>query len=578
MATISSLGTGSGLDLSGLLSNLMTAEQTPMLALQKQQTSYQARISSFGTLQGALSSLQSAANAMSTAVGDTASNKFSTPQATVGDTTIAYATAETTATAASYSLTVGTLAQAQRLVSPAYGVGSSASTAIGTGDLKIEFGKLSTTTTANDTFTADDAADSTPTVNRTKTITIDSTNNTLGGLRDAINASGADVTASIVNGSAGAQLVLTGKQTGTSSIMKLTMTPSVPASTPAFTGFDRDPVSGGSGTLSDTAAGGQVASDAAFTINGIAGSGTSNTITDMIGGVTLNLTKTTTSATTLTVSKDTTTKLTSALTTFVKAYNDAAGTMSSLGAYDATTKKAGALQGNGTLRGGEILLRFAGVGERQVHVVPAQQDVLADGQTREDQVAGLLGHGDQGEVGGAAADVADEDHVADLHVLPPVVPPRREPGVKGGLRFFQQRDVLEPRLAGGLDRQLAGHCVERGGDGQQDVLILKTVGGGLAGHRRIPGVAQVFEIGGRGVDRRDLLDVVGGRPRQDRRPAVDTGVRQPALGRADQPARNLRAVVAGEHADRPIRHRHPGQVQRLGRELLGAGEVQKRRQ
>ncbi len=338
---ISSLGTGSGLDLNTLLTNLMQAEQQPLVALRTKEASYQARISSLGTVQSALSSLQTAVNFMTPATGTTATSKFSIPKATLADTTIAYATADTGAAASVYSLEVSSLAKAQRLVSPNYGASSSASTVIGTGDLKIEFGALSTVTTPSDTFTADAA--------RTKTITIDGTNNTLGGLRDAINAANADVSASIVVGTAGAQLILTGKQTGLSSIMKLTMTPSVPASTPAFTGLDYDPVSGGSGTLSDAVAGGQVASNAAFSINGIAGSGTSNTITGMIENVTLNLTKETTSATTITVSKDNTTTLSSALTSFVKAYNDASVTMTSLGAYDTTSKKAGALQGNSTL-------------------------------------------------------------------------------------------------------------------------------------------------------------------------------------------------------------------------------------
>lgn len=342
MATISSLGSGSGLDLNSLLTNLMSAEQAPMLALQKKEASFQARISSLGSLQSALAGLQSAANGMTPAIGSTASSKFSTPQASVADTTVAYATADTNAVAASYSLTVTTLAQAQRLVSPAYGVGSSATTAIGQGTLTLDFGKLSTTTTPNDTYTADTA--------RNKTITIDGTNNTLGGLRDAINASGADVTATIVTGSAGAQLVLTGKTTGVASLMRLT-------TTGTLSGLDYTPVSGGSGTLSDTAPGGQVAADAAYAINGIAGSGSSNTVTGMIEGVTLNLTKQTTSATTVTVTKDNTSKLTVALNAFVKAYNDAVGTMGSLGAYDATTKKAGALQGNSTLLNAQSQVR-----------------------------------------------------------------------------------------------------------------------------------------------------------------------------------------------------------------------------
>ena len=87
--------------------------------------------------------------------------------------------------------------------------------------------------------------------------------------------------------------------------------------------------------------------------------------------------------------------------------------------------------------------------ERQVHVVAAEQDVLADGHALKRELAVLLGDGDQGEVGRAAADVADEDEVADLDPLAPAVALRVEPGVEGGLRLFEQRDVLEP---GGLGR------------------------------------------------------------------------------------------------------------------------------
>ena len=54
------------------------------------------------------------------------------------------------------------------------------------------------------------------------------------------------------------------------------------------------------------------------------------------------------------------------------------------------------------------------VGQGQVHVVAAQQDVLAHGQTREHQVAGFVLDGDQGEVGRPAADVAHQDDVAGL--------------------------------------------------------------------------------------------------------------------------------------------------------------------
>ena len=54
--------------------------------------------------------------------------------------------------------------------------------------------------------------------------------------------------------------------------------------------------------------------------------------------------------TTVKVSKDHTGSLTNALNTFIKSYNDANKSMSELGAYNPTTKSAGALQGNSALR------------------------------------------------------------------------------------------------------------------------------------------------------------------------------------------------------------------------------------
>ena len=71
-------------------------------------------------------------------------------------------------------------------------------------------------------------------------------------------------------------------------------------------------------------------------------------------------------------------------------------------------------------------LRATTCGQRQVHVVAAEQDVVADGDAVQLQVALALAHGDQREVAGAAADVDDQDDVARLHLLAPAR--RRWPG------------------------------------------------------------------------------------------------------------------------------------------------------
>ena len=332
MATISSLGSGSGLDLSGLLTSIMNAEQQPLLALQQKEASYQSKISALGTLQGALSALQTAASSMVPSTGTTATAKYSTYSASVADSTIASASAATGAVAGTYSLEVSSLAKIQRLVTPSSAGYTSASSIIGTGDLKIEFGSLS-----GGVYTADSA--------RTKTITIDSTNATLGGLRDAINAANIGASATIVVGTGGARLILSSNSTGISNVMQLSGTGAAP-----LAGFDYA-AAADTGTMTQAAAqGGQAATNAALTLNGIAATSSTNSVSGVLDGVTLNLTKETTTATTLTVSKNTSGNLTSALNSFVKAYNDANKSMSELGAYNATSKSAGALQGNSTLR------------------------------------------------------------------------------------------------------------------------------------------------------------------------------------------------------------------------------------
>ena len=57
---------------------------------------------------------------------------------------------------------------------------------------------------------------------------------------------------------------------------------------------------------------------------------------------------------------------------------------------------------------------------------------------------GLFADGDQREVGGAAADVADQHDVADLDLLAPAVAAGVDPGVERGLRLLEQRDVSSP--------------------------------------------------------------------------------------------------------------------------------------
>lgn len=64
MASISALGTGSGMDLNTLLSQLSAAEQTRLTPLTTQQTSYKGKLTAYGVLQSALAKLETASTAL----------------------------------------------------------------------------------------------------------------------------------------------------------------------------------------------------------------------------------------------------------------------------------------------------------------------------------------------------------------------------------------------------------------------------------------------------------------------------------------------------------------------------------
>lgn len=309
MATITSLGAGSGLELESLVTKLMAAESIPLKTLQTKQSSYETKISAFGSLSSKLSDLQSAASGMTTDTLGKAADKFATFTATVGNTSVGTATATSGATSGSYSLEVSQLAVAEKQKSSAV--------ASGTTSIASSASSLTLTYAGTD-HTIDLAA-----------------GGSLNDLRDAINKANTGVSATIVTGSDGAHLVLTGETGEDNTISLDTSSLSSPL------------------TFSQI----QGAKDAKLTLDGISITSASNTVTDALDGVTLQLSATTTSATTLTVNSDLTDKITSALNAFVTAYNSASTSMKSLGAYDQETGTAGTLQGNGTLRTVQSQLR-----------------------------------------------------------------------------------------------------------------------------------------------------------------------------------------------------------------------------
>jgi flagellar hook-associated protein 2 len=319
---ISSPGIGSSLDVNGIVTQLMAIEQRPLSLLSVKEARLQGRLSALGQVKGSLSTIQTALGNLKDA------SQFSAFKATSSDTAVATASANGFADAGSYSLSVTQLATAQKLNSKGF---AAADAVVGTGTLTLQFG-----TTGGASFSANGDK---PAVN----ITIDASNNTLAGIRDAINGANAGVTASIINDGSGARLAISVKETGAANSLRITAADTDGNATDdaGLSQLIFDPT--GTKRLNES----QSARNATFSVDGIAINQAGNTVTGVLSGVTFNLLKEGT--TNLTVARDSA-KVQSAIEGFVKAYNDANKLLTDLGAFNPETKAAGALQGDSTLR------------------------------------------------------------------------------------------------------------------------------------------------------------------------------------------------------------------------------------
>ncbi len=330
---ISSPGIGSGLDVNDIVTKLMTVERAPLDNLVAQETRQRSRLSAYGSLKSYVAALQTVAQGLASG------SSLKMQATTVSDPGVLAATAGTKAVPGSYSIEVSALARAAKLASAGFDSGS---TIIGSGSLTVTLG---TYDSGGNTFTPKSAG--TPV-----TIAIPPAANTLEGVRDAINAAGAGVSAAIINdGSAsGNRLVITANDSGVANSVRVTVTDDDGGATDA-TGlsqlaFDPTAVVGSGRNLTEV----QAARNAALTVDGLAITKASNVITDAIEGVTLNLTKINTGTpTTVTVARDGA-KIQASLEAFVKAYNDASKAIRGFTGYDATTRTGGILSGDAAPR------------------------------------------------------------------------------------------------------------------------------------------------------------------------------------------------------------------------------------
>ncbi len=334
---ISSAGIGSGLDVNAIVTSLMAIEQKPLRAVTTQKTAYQTQISAYGTMKSALSSFQTAVKTLSSA------SSFNAQTVTSANTSVFTATSNGSSTIGDYAVTVSQLAKSQKLALTGF---SNVTDPVGTGTLTISFGTFTpaaVTPAAPASFAANAAkADI--------TISIDSSNNTLAGVRNAINASNSTVSASIVNNGTSNQLVITSKDTGEVNSLKISVADSDGNNTDAAglsqLAYDPAASTGTGKNLTQM----QAAKNALLDIDGIAIVKASNSISDAISGVTLNLLSVSGGVSAnLGVSSNKDSVKTS-VSAFVDAYNKLDTTLRSLTKYDPAGTTSGVLLGDATAR------------------------------------------------------------------------------------------------------------------------------------------------------------------------------------------------------------------------------------
>ncbi|WP_250635666.1 flagellar filament capping protein FliD [Nitrosomonas ureae] len=297
---ISSPGLGSGLDINGIISQLMAIEQRPLLQLSTKEARQQAELSAYGNLKSALSTFQGTVKTL------TNSSLFTGVKASIVDSTIASVSATSSAEIGAHQIEVQTLAQAQKIKSESF---TSPSDIIGSGTLTIEFGTYNVDGTFTENLKKASAS-----------ITIEPDQTSLANIRDTINKASIGVTASIVNDGNGNRLVLSSNDSGLSNALKITVGDDDlnNIDNNGLSKLAYDASTGGTANMSETV----TARDATLVIDGITITKPSNTITDALQGMTINLFRENPGTTTsLSITKDTTSVQT-AVSTFVNAYNE----------------------------------------------------------------------------------------------------------------------------------------------------------------------------------------------------------------------------------------------------------------
>ncbi|AZT84479.1 hypothetical protein EHN06_13550 [Marinobacter sp. NP-4(2019)] len=320
MASITSLGAGSGIFSADLVEQLVNAERKPAeIRLDQRQQAAQSKISAFGALRSALEGLRSPMEKLSSPEGLRAFTASSSNEAVTG-----VSIDQSVVSRGSYSLDVTQLAQAQSLASVEFA--DRDTTEVGTGTLSLNVGGVNTD------------------------VVIDGSNNTLEGVASAINDANAGVSAGIVDTGTGYRLVLSSDESGTANAIQVTVSGDGDGSDTDTNGLSRFAFDGTTSNLTETVQ----AKDAMLEVNGIAVTRSSNTVEGVVDGVTFDLKSLGTSSVTVDRDPD---AVAGRVQEFVDKFNALQDVIKRHSGFNAETGKGGVLSGDSTIRGIQSDLR-----------------------------------------------------------------------------------------------------------------------------------------------------------------------------------------------------------------------------
>ena len=326
MATISSPGIGSGMDIAGIVKKLADLERQPLVQLKKQVGTLESRLSVYGQVKSQMASLQDAAAKLT--------NNEAWSQFKVTSSNSAAVTATVGSSAVPIKLDVEVLKLAKGQVSSFATVAVDQSLRHGT--LEIRQGSWATGVFV-------------PGGGVSTVISVEDGQNTVSTIAAKINSSGGNVQAYVIQDASGERLVLRSSTTGKDQGFDVSFEPSNPGQ------------NNGNGPQPPTLSflkpfGEQFAQDAQFKVDGIPLTATSNTVTQALPGLTLSLQQVSTAPVKISVENDRE-AVKKNIQALLDSFNALNSTMGNAMKFSPDSKSSSPLQGDSTAVGVQSAIR-----------------------------------------------------------------------------------------------------------------------------------------------------------------------------------------------------------------------------